>query len=369
MRIILLVSRIIAGTLFIFSGTVKAIDPLGSAYKFHDYFQAFGLGFLQFLSLPLAIILFTTEFITGFCVLTGIRAREGATGMFILILFFTPLTLILALTNPVSDCGCFGDAVHLTNWQTFWKNIVLLLFIVIVFLNRKGIKIKIRPPAEWIVTASSAVIFVLFSLFNLRYLPVIDFLPYKTGTVIKDGMKIPDGAPVDKYETTFIYEKEGEKKEFTLENYPSSDTLWKFVEQRSVLLSKGFVPAIHDFSITSMEKTDLTDSILDNQGYTLLMVSLKLEKAGEERISKGFAFGTDCSKNNIGFYILTSSGSDLISGYKNGLRFCQADETTLKSMVRSNPGYILLRNGTIIGKWSWANLPADPSQLLKNTTN
>jgi uncharacterized membrane protein YphA (DoxX/SURF4 family) len=367
MRILILISRIIAGALFIFSGTVKAIDPLGSAYKFHDYFHAFGMDSLQPLSLPLAIILFTSEFITGFSVLTGIRAREGATGMLILILFFTPLTFILALTNPVSDCGCFGDAIHLTNWQTFGKNILLLIFIVIVFLNRKGIKAGFRPSTEWLAISSASVLFIGFSLFNLRYLPVIDFLPYRTGTAIREKMTIPEGAPVDKYESTFIYEKDGQKKEFTLENYPANDSTWKFIEQRSVLVSKGLVPAIHDFSITAMDKTNLTDSILANRGYTLLMVSIKLEKADKERLRKGFETGTRCMAEGIGFYVITSSGSDLISAYSNGLRFCQADETTLKSMVRSNPGFILLKNGKIIAKWSWANLPSDVSSF-KNIT-
>jgi uncharacterized membrane protein YphA (DoxX/SURF4 family) len=369
MRIILIISRIIAGALFIFSGTVKAIDPLGSAYKFHDYFHAFGLDVLQPLSLPLAIVLFASEFITGFSVLTGIRAREGALGMFILILFFTPLTFILALTNPVSDCGCFGDAIHLTNWQTFWKNVVLLVFILIVFLNRKGIKSGFRPVAEWTAVSAAILLFTGFSLSNIRYLPIVDFLPYSTGTKIREKMTIPEGAPVDKYETTFIYEKEGQKKEFTLENYPSSDTAWKFVDQKSVLVSKGFVPEIHDFSITSMDKTDLTDSILSNTGYTLLMVSLKLEKAERERLNKGFDTGKKCKSDGIDFYVLTASGTDIISGYSNGLRFCQVDETTLKTMVRANPGYILLRNGTIEGKWSWANLPADLPKSFKITTN
>jgi hypothetical protein len=368
MRIIILISRIIAGTLFIFSGTVKAIDPLGSAYKFNDYFSAFGLDFLQPLSLPLAITLFTAEFITGFCVLTGIRSKEGIWGILILILFFTPLTFILALTNPVSDCGCFGDAVHLTNWQTFWKNIALLIFILIIFLNRKRIKSRFKPSAEWAIVTTVAGVMVGFSLFNLRYLPVIDFLPYKTGTVIKNKMTVPVGAPTDKYETTFIYEKEGQKKEFTIENYPADDTAWKFVEQKSVLISKGFVPEIHDFSITSMNKTDLTDSILANKGYTLLMISKKLEKAEKMKLEKGFETGLKCRNQGIDFYILTSSGSYLISGYANDLPFCQTDETTLKSMVRSNPGYILLRNGTIAGKWSWANLPDDPSQLINIST-
>jgi len=368
MRIILLISRIITGSLFIFSGTVKAIDPLGSAYKFHDYFHAFNMDILQPLSLPLAIILFGAEFITGFSVLTGIRAREGAVGMLILILFFTPLTFILALTNPVSDCGCFGDAIHLTNWQTFWKNVVLLVLILIVFLNRKGIKSGFRPAAEWTAVSAAAVLFTGFSLCNIRYLPIIDFLPYKIGTTIRDKMTIPEGAPLDKYETTFIYEKEGEKKEFTLENYPASDTTWKFIDQRSVLVSKGFVPEIHDFSITSMDKTDLTDSILSNPGYTLLMVSIKLEKAGSERLNSGFETGKKCKTDGIDFYVLTASGTDMVSGYGNGLRFCQVDETTLKTMVRANPGYILLKNGTIAGKWSWANLPDDFSKSLKMTS-
>jgi uncharacterized membrane protein YphA (DoxX/SURF4 family) len=369
MRIILLISRIIAGTLFIFSGTVKAVDPLGSAYKFHDYFQAFGLDFLLPLSLPLAIILFTTEFITGFSVLTGIRAREGATGLLILILFFTPLTFILALTNPVSDCGCFGDAIHLSNWQTFWKNIILLIFIMIVFLNRKQINPWLKPAVEWPVTVAAIVFFTGFSFFNLRYLPVIDFLPFSTGTVIKEKMTIPEGASADKYETTFIYEKDDQKKEFTLENYPSSDSTWIFVEQKSVLVSKGFVPEIHDFSISTMDKKDLTDSILSNQGYTLLMVSLKLEKADKERLTRGFETGVKCAKEGMDFVVLTASGTDMVSSFSNGLRFCQVDETTLKSMVRSNPGYLLLKAGRIVGKWSWANLPGELSELKDHTIN
>jgi triosephosphate isomerase len=187
--------------------------------------------------------------------------------------------------------------------------------------------------------------------------------------VIRDKMTIPEGATSDKYKTTFIYEKDGLKKEFTLGNYPADDTAWKFVEQKSVLVSKGFVPEIHDFSVTSMEKTDLTDSILSNPGYTMLMVSRKLEKAGKNRLARGFETGIKCKNEGIDFYVLTASGSDLISGYKNDVRICQTDETTLKTMVRSNPGYILLRNGTIIGKWSWAKLPDDLSQLKNISTN
>ena len=151
MKILRNVSRIIIGLVFIFSGIVKAIDPLGSAYKFHDYFQAFNIGFLNRLSLPLAIFLCTAEFIAGFSVLTGLRHKTGIWGVLILMVIFTPLTFILALTNPVSDCGCFGDAIHLTNWQTFGKNIVLIALAMVLFTGRKQIKQIFSTFTEWVI--------------------------------------------------------------------------------------------------------------------------------------------------------------------------------------------------------------------------
>lgn len=364
MKILKLICRIIAGSVFIFSGTVKAIDPLGSAYKFHDYFQAFHLDFLQFLCVPLAISLCLAEFITGFAVLTGFRQKAGTWGITILILFFTPLTLILALTNPVSDCGCFGDAIHLTNWQTFWKNIILLALILVLFISRKNIKAIFTPITEWLIISLVAVLFVVFSVFNLICLPLVDFLPYKTGTIIKEKMKIPEGAATDQYSTTFIYQKDGIKKEFTLENYPASDTSWKFVDQKSVLLKKGYQPPVHDFSITRLNNSNITDSVLNYQGYTFIMVSKKLEKASQSHLTEGFKTGSLLKEKSCNFIVLTASGSDETMKYENRSQFCVADETTLKTMMRANPGYLLIRNGEIIGKWSWANLPPQ-SELLK----
>jgi hypothetical protein len=365
MKIIRLFSSIIVGLVFIFSGFVKAIDPLGSAYKFSDYFQAFNIDFLKFLSLPLAILLCTAEFVTGISVLTGFRQKQGITGVFILIAFFTPLTFILALTNPVSDCGCFGDAVHLTNWQTFGKNIILLIFILVLFAGRKSVRKVFRPLTEWLILLFLALLFIGFSLYNIRYLPLIDFLPYKTGTNIPEMIKRPEGAPADQYATTFIYENNGLRKEFTINNYPAADTTWKFIEQKSVLVKKGYVPPIHDFSIVNMEKEDITDRVLNEQGYTVLMISKKLNEADDINLRKGFELGANCNETRVKFIILTSSGADEFSKLKNGLLFCNTDETALKTIVRSNPGYVLLKNGTIIGKWSWANLP-ELRILLKN---
>ena len=356
MKIIRLISRFIIGSLFIFSGFVKAVDPLGSAYKFSDYFQAFHLDFLKFAGLPLAILMCTAEFITGISVLTGLRLKWGIIGAIILMAFFTPLTFILALTNPVSDCGCFGDAVHLTNWQTFGKNIILLLFVLALFMGRKSIESLFKQGTEWIILVAIAILFISFSFYNLRYLPVIDFLPYKTGTNITNKMKRPEGAAVDQYVTTFVYEKDGQKKDFTLKNYPANDTTWKFVEQKSTLIKKGYVPPIHDFTIVNMQNEDITDKVLSNPDYTLLMITKKLKDAAPLNLAKGFETGRFCKNKGIGFYVLSSSGTDELKNLNTELIFCSTDETTLKTMMRANPGYILIKNGTIIGKWSWANL-------------
>ena len=358
MKLLRLISRIIVGLVFMFSGAVKAVDPLGSAYKFSDYFQAFHLEFLQPFALVLAIILFTAEFISGFSVLSGYRQKTGIWGVMILMAIFTPLTLVLAISNPVSDCGCFGDAIHLTNWQTFGKNIILIILTIILFAGRKQAKQVSTPAREWIVISIVTVLFIIFSLLNLRYLQLFDFLPYKTGNNIPEGMKIPEGKSADEYRTTFIYEKDGVIKEFTLENYPADDTSWKFIDQKSVLVKKGYLPPIHDFSITTPDGEDLADKILTDRGYTLLMISTRLKKADQERLDEGFATGARCMQEGISFYVVTASGTDEVKGYGNRFIICSADETTLKTIVRSNPGYMLLKEGNIAGKWSWATLPS-----------
>ena len=367
MKIIRIISGLIVGFIFIFSGFVKAIDPLGSAYKFSDYFQAFHLDFLKFLSLPMAIILCATEFLAGISVLTGIRIKTGIMVASLLMIIFTPLTFILALTNPVSDCGCFGDAIHLTNWQTFGKNMILIILVILLFAGRKSIISIFKPITEWLIIAFMAILIVGFSFYNLRYLPVIDFLPYRTGTSIPEKMVIPEGAAADQYLTTFIYEKNGKKEEFTINNYPASDSTWTFVKQNSVLLKKGYVPPIHDFSIVTKENNDITDLILLDPGYTVLMISKKLPEANPRNLKKGFELGAYCYSRGINFYILTASGSDDVKKYENKLKFCKTDETTLKTIIRSNPGYILLKDGTILGKWSWANLSELQNFLKTNS--
>ena len=360
MRITVLISRYLGGLVFIFSGFVKGIDPVGSQIKFADYMAAAGIAMDDRILLAAAMMLCAVEFITGILLITGSFYRAGVWLYFLFMLVFTPLTLFLAIYNPVSDCGCFGDAIHLTNWETFFKNIPFLIFGIIMLLT-----VKKHAPAEGIfkadalMTGSTLFLFFLFMAYNVRYLPVIDFRPYKTGTNIVESMTIPENAPQDIFEITLIYEKDGVSKEFTLENYPEGDTAWTFVDQKSVLVSKGYEPPVKDFHISTLEGREITDYLLYDSGYSLLMISHDLEKADRKDLDHGFMTGFSALSNGISCYVVTSTTRNETEKYLNGLEFCSADGTLLKTIVRSNPGYLLLKEGTIIGKWSPATIPDD----------
>ncbi|MFN2378805.1 MAG: BT_3928 family protein [Bacteroidales bacterium] len=367
MRLLFNISRYVTGIVFTFSGLVKGIDPMGSMYKFTDYFTAFGMNSNDTISLILGILLAATEFIIGFALITGIRYREAAWGLLLFMSLFTPLTLILALTNPVSDCGCFGDAIHLTNWQTFFKNLVLMIFVIPAFILRKMIK-SYDPISGWVSAAAAMLLFILLSLYSYRHLPVIDFRPYRPGVNIEEAMSVPEGAPVDEYETLLIYEKDGEQKEFTLENYPSGDDGWEFIDQKSTLVSKGYRPPITDFILTSGDGYDLTSFMLGNQGTSLLMISAGIEKADREDILKGFEAAELCISEGIDFWFITSSSASDIPDEGSSLNHLFGDETMLKTVVRSNPGYMVISNGTITTKWAARDLP-ETGQIIESVYN
>jgi len=279
LKLVIVFFRIVIGAVFIFSGFVKGIDLQGSAIKFDDYFVAFGIDFLIPVSLPLAIFLVSTEFIIGISLLFGYRTYWGTWGVLIFMSAFTPLTLILALFNPVSDCGCFGDAIVLTNWQTFWKNVVLMIMVLVIFYHKKKFKPAYPAITDWSILIVIFFLFIGFSLYNYRHLPMIDFRPYNTGTNIPEKMYIPEDAPVDEYETILIYEKDGIKKEFDLENYPWQDSTWSFVEQKSILIKE----------------------------YSFILVSADLAKADKEALQKLDTLSLYCNQTGIKFYSLSSS--------------------------------------------------------------
>jgi uncharacterized membrane protein YphA (DoxX/SURF4 family) len=357
MKILTQIGRILTGLLFVFSGFVKGIDPMGTAFKLEDYFAAFNLGFLDNLALPLAIILCLVEFVTGMMLLSGSLVRIASWMAALFMALFTPLTLILAFFNPVSDCGCFGDAIVLTNWQTFFKNIAITLIVVFIFIRRDDRTGTMSSKPGIISTLAYSTLFLFFMCYNLAYLPVIDFRPYKTGTNIREAMSVPPDAEPDRYDIRFIYEKEGVQKEFTLNDYPADDTAWKFVDQKSVLISKGYVPPIHGFTLVDGQGADLTEQITGSEGDVMLMIARNLNESDRAGLAKGYGLGTDLQGTGRKFYIVTATPSGEEAGMTKGFNTLFADEVTLKTIIRSDPGFVLLHNGTIIAEWSYRGLP------------
>jgi uncharacterized membrane protein YphA (DoxX/SURF4 family) len=370
-RFLIWISRYLLAITFIFSGFVKGVDPLGSAYKFGDYFMAFGLDFLMPFALPLSFILCAAELVIGLMLLFNVRSALASWGALLFMSVFTPLTLVLAIYNPVSDCGCFGDAIILTNWETFFKNLPLLAASMFLVYHRKRFTSALPFPYELAATFLLVVISFAPSFHGYRNLPLIDFRPYSIGTNIPKAMEFPEDAPMDEYKTVLFYEKDGVVKEFTQENFPWQDTTWIFVDSKSVLVKKGYEPPISNFVLNDLYGWNLTDSILSSPGYTMLAVAYRLDSTNEEAFSKLNELYFKAKEERINFYCLTASTSADIDRFvsKTGVAFpfLQADEIMLKTTVRANPGLILLDEGTIIGKWHYRNFP-DPDFFEDNLT-
>ena len=356
------ICRLVLALTFILSGFVKAVDPLGTQYKLADYAAAMGVAQYvpDFVTLAASVLQSGVEFILGICLLFAIRRRLVSKLVLLVMVVMTPLTLWLALTNPISDCGCFGDALTLTNWQTFWKNVVLTGAAIVVCKWPLDMPRLISESNQWIVMNYSAVfVFIIIAGRSLYTLPPFDFRPYHVGASIREGMEIPEDAPQPKFETTFIMEKDGRQEEFTAENYP--DSTWTFVEAKTVQTAEGYVPPIHDFSITTDEGEDITDEVLGNEGYTFLLIAPHLENADDSQLDEINRLYEYSIENGYPFYCLTASTERAINRWRDmtgaEYPFCATDETTLKTVIRSNPGVVLLKDGTVIRKWSHNALP------------
>ena len=366
------ICRFILAVVFIFSGYVKAIDPLGTQYKIQDYLAALGMGdvFPDILTLGLSVALSALEFTIGIMLLFAIQRRVISKLTTAFLVVMTIITLWIVIANPVSDCGCFGDAIVLTNMQTFCKNVVLLLMAIVVFLWPLRMKRLISKTNQWIVTHFSVLFILACSIYSLYVLPVFDFRPYHIGADIKKGMEIPADAPQPKFETTFIMEKDGERKEFTLENYP--DSTWTFVDSKTVQTEKGYVPPIHDFVIELNGDEDITQEVLNDPNYTLLLISPHLENADDSNFGMIDQLYEFAQEKDIPFYCLTASTVRAQKRWQDltgaEYPFCITDEITLKTMIRSNPGLMLLKNGVVMWKWGHNTLPevAELEQMMEH---
>ncbi|MDD2636130.1 MAG: DoxX family protein [Bacteroidales bacterium] len=454
-------SRIFVGIVFIYSGFVKVIDPLGTAYKFGDYFIAMHLEFLNSMALTMSVLLSAAELIIGIVLLFNLLPKISSWAVLLFMGLFTPLTLWLAVANPVADCGCFGDALILTNWQTFFKNIIILVFVAIIFMQRKRFKPLYSQFWQWTLSVIMGIATFGLAFYCLANLPVIDFRPYHIGANIQEGMLIPDEEKdnIDVYESVFVYEKDGKQKEFLTENLP--DSTWTFIDAEHRLISEGYHPPVHDFSIepiyipgispepatelyinlyeaefafTKNDKTefytidmlpdstwtfkeiiyeenldpylvqliylspngdeenftvytrpneeyifldaeymleqnyqaipygeDISDLVLDDNNYFFFLVMTHVDNANiknHDRINEIAAFSEQAGMK---FYCLTASNADDITKFVEEndpvYDFYNTDPITLKTIVRSNPGLLLLKKGTVINKWAWRNIP------------
>ena len=364
MRLVKNLCRIIVGIVFIYSGFVKGIDPLGSDYKFTDYFNAFGMGWMNATTLFFSFALSLAEFLIGTALLFNLWVSRMAWGSLLFMAFFTPLTLVLALTNPVSDCGCFGDAMILTNWQTFWKNIILFLLAIMIFVYRKEYKSSLPLVGQFSFLALAGAGMLCLSVYCYRHLPVLDFRPYAVGKNITEGMRLPEGAEPDQYEVTLKYKNKqtGEIRSFTEENYPWQDTLnWEYESSSERLVKKGYITPIHDLIIEHPTLGNITEEILEDDNHTILAVAYNLTQSDVQYQPAINRLAEYAQEKGIRFYGLTSSSERDIEAYKKRnhvpYEFCTADEIQLKTMIRSNPGVIILREGTILDKWAGKDVP------------
>ena len=356
------ICRFILAVTFIFSGYVKAIDPLGTLYKLKDYAAAMALNDIlpDWALVIVAIALGALEFSLGVFMLFAVRRHMVSKLTLALMSVMTALTVWIYIADPVKDCGCFGDALKLTNGETLLKNIVLIACATLVAWRPVDMARFISRTNQWIVRYYTITYIIVTSVYSLYTLPIFDFRPYRVGTNIKQGMEIPEGAEQPEFESTFILRKNGVTREFTLNNYP--DSTWEYVDTKTVQTKKGYEPPIHDFAITTNDTgEDITEQVLTKKGYTFLLVSPRLVVADDSNFGDIDQIYEYAEENGVDFFCLTASTNEDIERWREltgaEYTFCNADETTLKTMIRSNPGLILLKDGTIIGKWSHNALP------------
>lgn len=348
-------SRLFVGVLFIISGLIKLNDPVGFSYKLAEYFSepVFNMPFLEPLALGLAIFLVILEVVLGVMLLVGYKSKLTIWFLLLLIIFFTFLTFYSAYFDVVKDCGCFGDALHLTPWESFTKDIVLLFFILILFINKKLVKpLFSNRNVTNIITLASIVLCVFMAVWVLNHNPIKDFRPYKVGTNIEKGMEIPEGAPKSIVEMTFIYKVNGVDKEFTekdLANIPEGAT---FVDRKDKVITEGYVPPIHDFTMVK-EDSDYKEELL-KEPKLLIFVTYDLTLSHPDGMKKLEGLSKAAKAKGYKVIAMTASGADEIAKAKKqyglDVDFYFCDATALKTVERANPSIVVVQNGTIIQK-------------------
>jgi len=358
MKTLRIISRILVGLVFIFSGFVKGVDPLGTAYRITDYFQVYHMDWAIPLSLTLSVILCSFEFVLGVLLVLNVKMKQTAWLVLLMMSFFTVVTFVDALHNLVPDCGCFGDAVKLTNWETFYKNIVLMVFTLLVFTGRNKAKQSFTIAREWGIIAVVSFVFVCFSIYNYRNLPIINFRPWKVG----NKMLSDNPQPIKNY---LIYKNKqtGETKEYLSNELPWQDTVfmanWEYDTLRVDNPNKSSLGA---FSISDTMGADFTEHFVRNPEFQFFVAAYDLKTANKEVFQKINAFNEKAKARGISVIVLTGSLPADIEKFKKevntkDLEFYNSDDISLKAMIRSNPGLVLLKKAVVLGQWHYRNFP------------
>ena len=351
-------SRILVGLVLIFSGFVKGVDPLGTAYKITDYFEAYHMIWASPLSLYLSILLCTFEFVLAVLLVINVKMKQVAWLVLLLMSFFTAVTFYDALYSPVPDCGCFGDAIVLTNWETFYKNLVLMVFVLIVFLGRNKIKAYFTTIKEFSIIGIVSLLFIWFSVYNYRNLPLINFRPWKVGNKM-----MSDNPQPSKFYLVYKNKQSGETKEYLSNELPWQDTVWvanwEYVSTREDNPNKSLLGA---FAISDSVGTDMTEHFVRNPEFQFFIASYNIKEANKEAFEKLNPFIEKANSKGISIIILTGSSSEEIAEFKKlfpkmNYEIFTSDDIALKAMIRSNPGLVLLKKAVVLGQWHWRNIP------------
>ncbi len=359
--------RVLVGALFVFSGTIKGIDPVGFAYKLQEYGEVFHIPLPLAIALPLSIFFCVLEVFLGLSTLTGFAFQWASPILVALMVFFLFLTGYSAITGAVQDCGCFGEAIKLTPWQTFWKDVVLMGMILVLFVFRRNVR---SLPGSRIVTIGLTGIAGALFIFWSIALPPLDFRPYKVGNDLWALMQIPEDAPQPQYETIIIYRNRqtGERIQMNMEEFQqryqefADTTKWEFDTTITIEIQPGYTPPIQDFLLQDPEGNDYTEQILHYPKYYLFVV---LEATRfSARAFRQTLKEIDRVSQVMPVYILTSFTSDQWEKLRQeyaieGYPVFFVDGVALKTMIRSSPGFVLMRGPVVQGKWSWVFFSAE----------
>lgn len=361
MKIIAQISRVLVGALFIFSGWIKANDPLGFSYKLDEYFNVFGTPWMTTVSLPMAIGICVFEIALGVALLLGAKMKWTSWSLLLLIVFFTFLTFWSWKFDVVKDCGCFGDFMHLTPFTSFMKDIVLLVLILFIFAKKNEIRPLFGEGASNLFAMIGIGVSFWYTMHCYNHLPVVDFRPYAIGKSIPEGMKLPPGAKTDSVAMVFIYKKDGKDVELTTEQIGTIDSTYTFVDRKDKVIREGDKAPIHDFTITASDGTDLTTDVL-SMDKMFLLVAYDINHADKAVQGKVNDFVSLAQRDGVEFIGLTASGPADVAKFKaaNGTQheYYFTDATTLKTMIRSNPGLMLLNKGSVVAMWHHNDFPS-----------